>query len=164
MRTLTTVQWFHSRASDKNCGSCNLKMKVLKRTFLKFTVLIALLVLFYFYYFRVVFKQFTEQLTNTAKFEEKITVTEPPTITICFDPIFKPSVLEAYNINDWIFFQDRFPEVMKDKTIKVNGQFFIFTDKGQKLYQKFEIVINGWFPSRKYSLALQYHIFHRVKT
>ena len=123
MRTLTTVQGFYLRASDKNCGYCNLKMKVQKRTFLKFTVLIALLVLFYVYYFKVVFKQFTEQLTNTAKFEEKITVTEPPTVTICFDPIFKPSVFEEYNITDWIFFEDLFPEVMKDKTIKANRQF-----------------------------------------
>jgi len=131
MRTLTTVQGFYSRASDKNCGYCNLKMKVQKRTFLKFTVLIALLVLFYVYYFKVVFKQFTEQLTNTAKFEEKITVTEPPTITICFDPIFKPSVFEEYNITDWIFFEDYFPEVMKNKTIKANGQFLTFTDMGQ---------------------------------
>ena len=96
-------------------------MKVQKRTFLKFTVLITLLVLFYVYYFRVVFKQFTEQLTNTAKFEEKITVTEPPTITLCFNPIFKPSVFEEYNITNWIFFDDYFPEVMENKKIKANG-------------------------------------------
>ncbi len=104
-------------------GCCNLKMKVQKRTVLKFTVLIALLVLFYVYYFRVVFRQFTEQLTNTAKFEEKITVTESPTITLCFDPRFKPSVFEEYNITDSIFYEDSFPEVMKSKTIKANGQF-----------------------------------------
>ena len=68
---MKAVQWFYSRPSDIACGCCNLKMKVQKRTFSKFTVLIGLLVLFYVYYFRVVFKQFTEQLTNTAKFEEK---------------------------------------------------------------------------------------------
>ena len=102
---------------------CNLEMKVQKRAVLKFMVLIALLVLFYVYYFRVVFKQFTEQLTNTAKFEEKITVTEPPTITLCFDPKFKPSVFEEYNITNWIFFEDYYPEVMKNKKIKANGQF-----------------------------------------
>ena len=96
-------------------------MKVQKKTFLKSTLLIALLVLFYAYYFRVVFKHFTEQLTNTAKFEEKITVTEPPTITLCFNPIFKPSVFEKYNITDWIFFDDYFPEVMENKKIKANG-------------------------------------------
>ena len=106
-------------------------MRVKKGNLLKFTVLIALLVLFYFFYFRVVFKHFTEQLTNTSKFEEKITVTEPPTITICFDPIFKPSVFEEYNITDWIFFEDYFPEVMKNKTIKANRQFLTFTDMGQ---------------------------------
>ena len=120
---MKAVQWFYSRPSDIACGYCKLKMKVQKRIFLKFAVLTALLVLFYVYYFRVVFKQFTEQLTNTAKFEEKITVTEPPTITICFDPIFKPSVFEEYNITDWIFFKDRFPEIMKNKTIKAKGQF-----------------------------------------
>ena len=98
-------------------------MKVQKRTFLKSTVLLALLVLFYVYYFRVVFKQFTEQLTNTAKFEEKITVAEPPTITLCFDPRFKPSVFKKYNITNWIFFGDYFPEVMENKTIKAIGQF-----------------------------------------
>ena len=98
-------------------------MKVQNRTFLKFTVLIALLVLFYVYYFRVVFQQFTEQLTNTAKFEEKIKVTEPPTITLCFDPRFKPSVFEEYNITNLIFHEDSFPELMKNKKIKVNGQF-----------------------------------------
>ena len=57
------------------CACCNLEMKVQKRKIFKFMVLIALLVLFYVYYFRVVFMQFTDQLTNTAKFEEKITVT-----------------------------------------------------------------------------------------
>ena len=98
---------------------------------MKSTVLIALLLLFYVYYFREVIKHFTEQLTNTAKFEEKITVAEPPTITICFDPIFKPSVFEEYNITDWIFFEDLFPEVMKNKTIKANRQFLTFTDMGQ---------------------------------
>ena len=118
---MKAVQGFYSRPSDITCGYCNLKMKVQKRTFLKFAVLIALLVLFYVYYFRVVFKQFTEQLTNTAKFEEKITVTEPPTITLCFNPIFKPSVFEEYNITNWIFFGDYFPEVMKNKKIKANG-------------------------------------------
>ena len=102
---------------------CNLEMKVQKRTVLKLMVLIALLVLFYIYYFRVVFKQFTEQLTNTAKFEEKITVTEPPTITLCFDPRFKPSVFEKYNITNWIFFDDYFPKVLENKTIKASGHF-----------------------------------------
>ena len=102
---------------------CNLEMKVQKRAVLKFMVLIALLVLFYVYYFRVVFKQFTEQLTNTAKFEEKITVTEPPTITLCFDPRFKPSVFEKYNITNWIFFGDYFPKVVENKTIKASGHF-----------------------------------------
>ena len=96
-------------------------MRVQKKTFLKSTILISLLVLFYVYYFRVVFKHFTEQLTNTAKFEEKITVTEPPTITLCFNPIFKPSVFEEYNITNWIFFGDYFPEVMENKKIKANG-------------------------------------------
>jgi hypothetical protein len=98
-------------------------MKVQKRTFFKFTVLIALFVLFYVYYFRVVFKHFTEELTNTAKFEEKITVTEPPTITLCFAPRFKPSVFEKYKITGKIFYKDIFPEVLKNKTIKANGQF-----------------------------------------
>ena len=107
----------------------NLEMKVQKRRVLKFMVLIALLVLFYVYYFRVVFKQFTEQLTNTAKFEEKFTVTEPPTITLCFDPRFKPSVFEKYNITKWIFFGDYFPEVMENKTIKASGHFLTLTNK-----------------------------------
>ena len=98
-------------------------MKVKKRTVLKSTVLIALLVLFYVYYFGEVIKHFTEQLTNTAKFVEKITVAEPPTITLCFDPRFKPSVFEEYNITNWIFFEDYYPKVMKNKTIKANGQF-----------------------------------------
>ena len=123
MKNITTVLWFNSGHSDIAFGYFNLKMRVKKGNLLKFTVLIALLVLFYFFYFRVVFKHFTEQLTNTSKFEEKITVTEPPTITICFDPIFKPSVFEEYNITDAIFFADRFPEVMENKTIKANGQF-----------------------------------------
>ena len=118
---MKAVQWFYSRPSDIACGYSKLKMKVQKRIFLKFAVLIALLVLFYVYYFRVVFKQFTEQLTNTAKFEEKITVTEPPTITLCFNPIFKPSVFEEYNITNWIFFGNYFPEVMENKKIKANG-------------------------------------------
>ena len=93
-------------------------MKIQKRTILKTSVLLTLLVLFYIYYFKQVYKQFSEQLTNTAKYEEKITVTEPPTITICFDPAFKPSVFEKYNISDWVFFEEYFPNITANMSIK----------------------------------------------
>ena len=93
-------------------------MKIQKRTILKTSVLSTLLVLFYIYYFKQVYKHFSEQLTNTAKYEEKITVTEPPTITICFDPAFKPSVFEKYNISDWVFHEEYFPNVTANMSIK----------------------------------------------
>ena len=121
-------------------------MKVQKRTVLKFAVLIALLGVFYVYYFRVVFKQFTEQLTNTAKFEEKITFTEPPTITLCFDPRFKPSVFEKYNITNWIFFGDYFPKVMENKTIKASGHFLTLTLLGLGLIKINDVSANFNMP------------------
>lgn len=36
-----------------------------------------------------------------------------PAITICFDPPFKPSVLEKYNITDSIFYGAYFPDVIQ---------------------------------------------------
>ena len=114
----TAVEPFYPNTAHK-CDPCGLKMvKIQKRTVLKTLVFITLLVLFYIYYFKQVYKQFSEQLTNTAKYEEKITVTKPPTITICFDPAFKPSVFEKYNISDWIFFEDYFPNVTANMSIK----------------------------------------------
>ena len=56
-------------------------------------------------------------------FRQRFTCTEPPTITLCFDPRFKPSVFEKYNITNWIFFDDYFPKVLENKTIKASGHF-----------------------------------------
>ena len=88
---------------------CDIKIK---RTILKALVFISLLILFYIFYFKQVFDQYSNQLTNTAKFEEKIEHVEPPTLTICFEPIYKPSVLEKYNVTEEMFFEDDFTDLL----------------------------------------------------
>ena len=95
-------------------------LNIPKRSILKILVLIALLIIFYVYYFRQVFRQFSENLSNTGIYEEKIVVTEPPTITICFKPAFKPSVFKKYNITKKIFSDefDPFPNISASKTIQ----------------------------------------------
>ena len=108
-------------------------VKLQKRRVLKISVLFTLLILFYIYYFKQVFKHFSEELTNTAKYDEKITAIEPPTITVCFTPSFKPSVFEKYNITDWIFFGDYFPDVTAKKTIKAQ---LIILQKNSRIVEK----------------------------
>ena len=98
--------------------SLKIMVKLQKRRVLKISVFVILLILFYIFYFKEVFKHFSEQLTNTAKYDEKLITMEPPIITVCFTPPFKPSVFEKYNITDWIFFENHFPDVTANKTIK----------------------------------------------
>ena len=93
--------------------------KLPRRNILKFFVVSALLTSFYFYYFRQIFKLFSAKYTNTAKFEEKIKMIEPPAVTLCFSPNFKPSVLKELSITDNILISNRFPEIFAKKTIKV---------------------------------------------
>ena len=78
-----------------------------------------LLVWYYFGYFSLAFEQFSKKSTNTMFHEESIEEIEPPAITICFDPPFKPSVFEKYRINKWIFFYNNFPHVIANNTFKV---------------------------------------------
>ena len=90
------------------------KIKVFK--FMAFNIL---LILFYVGYFRLVFTQFSKQQTNTITYDESFKSAEPPTITICFDPAFKSSVLESYNVTKEIFYIDHFSDVFETKKIKV---------------------------------------------
>ena len=92
--------------------------KLPKRNILKFFVILALLTLFYIYYFRQIFNLFSAKYTNTAKFEEKIDMIEPPAVTLCFSPNFKPSVLKSLNITDDMFF-NRYPEAFTNKKMNV---------------------------------------------
>ena len=92
--------------------------KLSRKNILKFFVVLALLTLFYFYYFRQIFNLFSAKYTNTAKFEEKIEMIEPPAVTICFSPNFKPSVLKSLNITDDMFF-NRYPEAFTNKNMNV---------------------------------------------
>ena len=93
--------------------------KLQRRYILKIFVFLALLTLFYIFYFKKIFKLFSAKYTNTAKFEEKIKMIEPPAVTLCFSPNFKPSVLKELSITDNILISNRFPEIFAKKTIKV---------------------------------------------
>ena len=86
---------------------------------LKTIAFLALLVLYYIGYFRVVFDQFSKQLTNTISNEETILEIEPPALTICLNPPYKPLVFEKYGIDKWIFEYNYFPDVVANKTITV---------------------------------------------
>ena len=87
--------------------------------FLKLVVFLTLIVLFYFGYFKSAFKLYSKKLTNTLIFEESIKETEPPTVTVCFSPPYKPSVMTKYKINGSIFWRDNFPSVLINNTIQV---------------------------------------------
>ena len=93
--------------------------KLQRRNILKIFVFLALLTLFYIFYFKKIFKLFSAKYTNTAKFEEKIKMIEPHAVTLCFSPKFKPSVLKELNITDDILISNRFPEIFAKKTMKV---------------------------------------------
>ena len=107
--------------------------------FLNITILIILLVIFYVYYLQEVSKQFTEGITNTAKYERKVTEIEPPVWEVCLDPFYKPSVFEEYgNITNKIFFGNVYPEVLINNTI-LN----IFDEATYQLNKDFTIVLYG---------------------
>ena len=95
-----------------------MKVKIRKRTILKLVVLSILFSLFSIYYLKPTVMQYSEELTNTAKHEEKITKVEMPAISICLTPNFKPSVFHKHNITDYIFYQNKYPEVLANKTLK----------------------------------------------
>ena len=92
--------------------------KLQRRNILKIFVFLVLLTLFYIFYFKNIFKLFSAKYTNTAKFEEKIEMIEPPAVTICFSPNFKPSVLKSLNITEDMFF-NRYPEAFANKNMNV---------------------------------------------
>ena len=50
---------------------------------------------------------------------ESIEEIEPPTVTVCFDPPFKPSVFEKYGVNEALFKYISFPNVNTNKTVMV---------------------------------------------
>ena len=93
---------------------------VSKIVILQCFVLLVCFTVFTKWYFIPVSKKYAEQLTNTAKYEKRITKIEPPAVTICFEPHFKQSVYDKYKITADIFFFDAYPDVMKTKTIKVS--------------------------------------------
>ena len=93
---------------------------VSKIVILQCFVLLVCFTVFTKWYFIPVSKKYAEQLTNTAKYEKRITKIEPPAVTICFEPHFKQSVYDKYKITADVFFVDVYPDVMKTKTIKVS--------------------------------------------
>ena len=87
----------------------------------KILLFLILLILFYFGYFIFVLDSYSKKITNTMTSENFVIQMEPPAITICFDPPFKPSVMEKYNISQKIFETNFYPNLIASKTIKVWG-------------------------------------------
>ena len=93
--------------------------KFTKRAVLRVLALVILFVIFFFNYLKPIVIQWSNGITNTAKHEEPITDVEPPAITVCFEPKFKPSVFNMHNITEDIFYVNAFPDVVVNNTIKV---------------------------------------------
>ena len=93
--------------------------KSIKRTILRFLALFALFVLFFINYLTPIVIQYSSRITNTAKHDELVDDIEPPAITVCFKPKFKKSVFKKYNITEDIFFENVYPDVVANHTIKV---------------------------------------------
>ena len=108
-------------------------------SFLNITILLILLVIFYIYYLQEVSKQFTEGITNTAKYERKVFEIEPPVWEVCLDPFYKPSVFEEYgNITTTIFYHNIYPWILDNNTI-LN----IFDEASYHLNSDFTIKLYG---------------------
>ena len=108
-------------------------------SFLNITILLILLVIFYVYYLQEVSKQFTEGITNTAKYERKVSEIEPPIWEVCLDPFYKPSVFEEYgNITTTIFYHNIYPWILDNNTI-LN----IFDEASYHLNSDFTIKLYG---------------------
>ena len=107
-------------------------------TFFNAVILLILLLLFYIYYFQQVIKNYSEGITNTAKYENKLTQIEPPVFELCLDPFFKPSVFEKYNISSYIFYANDYPDVLINNTI-----LDIFDEATYHLNEDFTILMYG---------------------
>ena len=108
-------------------------------SFLNITILLILLVIFYVYYLQEVSKQFTEGITNTAKYERKVFEIEPPVWEVCLDPFYKPSVFEAYgNITSDIFYYNIYPWILDNNTV-LN----VFDEASYHLNSDFTIKLYG---------------------
>ena len=83
-------------------------------------------------------KNYSAGITNTAKYENKLTQIEPPVFELCLDPFFKPSVFEKYNISSSIFFNNDYPDVLINNTI-LN----IFDEATYHLNEDFQILSYG---------------------
>ena len=79
-----------------------------------------------------------EGITNTAKYETKLTEIEPPVWEVCLHPFYKPSVFEKYNITSYIFYSNDYPEVLKNNTILE-----IFDEATYHINKDFRILIYG---------------------
>ena len=95
------------------------KFRIKKRTILKGIVLLILMVLFLNFYLRPIVWHYWKKLTNTAKHDEKVTEIEPPAITVCLKPSFKPSVFRKLGIKQDIFFLEAYPNITDQKAVKV---------------------------------------------
>ena len=90
-----------------------------KRILIKVFVLVVCFIIFVNWYFLPAYDSYARALTNTATFVDQIEDIQPPVITVCFEPHFKQSVYDKYNITEDIFFENSHPNVMAYKTIKV---------------------------------------------
>ena len=77
-------------------GSQLFKMPSLIKTILKIIMLTGLVVTFYFLYFKSVFKQYSDGLTNLAVSRETVKSVQLPNITICSG--FNEALFKEYEI------------------------------------------------------------------
>ena len=113
-----------------------LDFRIKKRTSLKAIILLILLVLFFVFYLQPIVNNYVQKLTNTAKHEEKVTKIEPPAITVCLKPIFKPSVFRKLGVRHEVFFGDVQPNITDKKSIKVQLTILTTLLKHLQVYRK----------------------------
>ena len=119
---------------QKKASSFAKRITVTPKSIFKFLIILVLMIFFYTFYFRLQYKHYSEKLTNTAKYDQRLTENEPPAITICFDPKFKKSVFRKYDqpeyniyVDDSLFFGNLYPQydnqtmnpVFENESIKV---------------------------------------------
>ena len=117
-------------------GSQLFKMLSLIKTILKIIMLTGLVVTFYFLYFKSVFKQYSDGLTNLAVSRETVKSVQLPNITICSG--FNQALFKEYEITT-LYFSDpnQKPKVPKNSTIQG-----VFDDVTYQLNRDFQIGIN----------------------
>ena len=127
---------------------------------LKGIILTILLIFFTYYYLLEAVRQYTNQLTNTAKYEVKLSEIKAPTLTICFKPKWKINQLrKVFNYTESIFhhyYKEELPnnftiyDAFSITTFKLNQDFLLyFKDSKTGKFKKLREGENNFEPRLK---------------